>query len=166
MRTITGMLAALTLSLGASTALASNDCCWDWSPRERGAQDLPSGAGPKVASEIWAVCTQTNKSVCFNRKGRQMYWVNWHCVLGTSSPEGETPPPNGGFSCVRKVPPIIQIAQRVNGDPQLPQPWLDGLFIEALPPIPATTTEGMIVLTGLVIVAAAWMLRRSASSSV
>ncbi|TWT42135.1 hypothetical protein RAS1_32640 [Phycisphaerae bacterium RAS1] len=165
MRYIIGTLAALTLSLGASTAFAANDCCWDWAPHQRGAEDQPSGAGPKIASETWAVCTQTHKSVCFQRRGRQMYWINWHCILGSQSPKGEQPPPNGGFACIRKSPPIIQIAQVISGDPQSPQPWLDGLIIEDLPPIPATTTEGMLVLTGLVVIAAVWILRRSGSTS-
>jgi hypothetical protein len=127
-RSFIGLFGLALWLFGNPLAIGADNCCWDWSPGQRGKDDKQDSDPPKNdPTTKWAICTPTptvgpnghgNGSPCYNRGGRQLIWPDWECIVGSPPPLGSNqganppknpPPPNGGFVCVKKgigPPPI------------------------------------------------------------
>lgn len=134
-------------------ANGDNDCCWDWSPTERGAEDTGQGGPKNKVLSDFAQCTETGKGDCFKRDGRQMLWNGYTCILGGDSPDTETPPSNAnaGWFCVEKGnSPPPEVFQLKGSKPSEDGASAGFLIEDSVPGVPAVSEWGGIAMVLLV----------------
>ncbi len=154
------------LCLAAPTSLA-NDCCWDWSPLEAGAQDVPPPGPPpadKPASAFAQCTSQLTQADCFARDGRQQFWGAYVCFPGGGAPDtGSANTGDGaGWVCVLKnlSPPQISLLKvGLPSDPVSGLPTTEGIIV------PTVSEWGLIVMGLLILTGGTIAIRRGRATA-
>lgn len=162
---------AFGFTFAAPSALAANDCCWDWAPTQPGVDDIGEIQPKDDPASPWAQCTKTPAgggppaipgNPCFSRDGRQMIWFNWTCIIGAPAPPpgGNLSNPQAGFACAPKSPGSPGNQPKIG-----PPPVIVGLVTATEGPlaIPTISEWGLIVLGLLTITGGTIIIRRARS---
>lgn len=174
MKALRALVAVAFLAMG-STAIASDDCCWDWSD-DPGAFDLlPGGGGlgdgpPRAGlPNGWSRCevaTPGGQAACFQRQGRQIRRPQWFCVLNSPDPNGQLPPPGQGFRCDPKAGAGVWWVSRYPRSITQPPGGFQLLSLEGPDQgqVPTMTEWAIVALIAILGIGGIWMVRRRTPS--
>ena len=171
MRRFVGVLAVTVVvaALSAQSAMAFNDCCWDWGhPGTKGAQDEWLDPKKPASSQGWAQCIPVPKADCFKRQNRQMKWIDWECLVGSNSPNGEVPGPGNGFLCRKKgfIDPVALVATSIPPATSPPNVVPADEIDQEAAITPGANTVGLGVVAAIMLLSGAWILYRKRASTI